>query len=122
MPKRKKKSWNQRFNIKPVSANRMYFRNKQLTKDYRLFREQVYEDVADRSKWPFEDGEHLTFVVMVGFSSKLADVDNVIKPLLDTWQLMFEFNDKYVYKVIIEKEIVKKGEEYFEVTVTNYGD
>ena len=120
MAKRKRR-WNHKFKTKPLSANKMFYRAKQLTREYREYREFIYEDIEDRKKWPFKDGESLEFSVMVGFSSKLADVDNCIKPLLDTFQYMFDFNDRFVFKVTIEKEYVKKGQEYFDVTVTDYG-
>lgn len=121
MPAKKAKTFHQKFNVKPLSANKMFYRAKQLTKEYRQFREFMYEEIPNRSKaWPFKEDDHLDFTVMVGLSSKLADVDNVIKPLLDTFQLLFEFNDKYVYKVTIEKEIVKKGSEYIDVKVKEY--
>ena len=119
MPSRKK-IFKQKFDVKPLSANKMFYRAKQLTKEYRLFREFMYEEVADRKKWPFKPEDELDFTVKVGLSSKLADVDNCIKPLLDTFQLLFEFNDKYVFKVTIEKEHVKKGSEFIDVQVKEY--
>lgn len=114
------KRWNHRFNFKPLSANKMFYRGKQLTKEYRLWREQIWEDIEDRSKWPFEPEEKLEVNVEVGFSSKLADLDNAIKPLLDTFQYMFGFNDKWIFEIHLHKEIVSKGEEFFEVTVIPY--
>lgn len=121
MPRAKKKVFHQRFNVKALSANKMFYRAKQLTKEYRQFREYMYEEIPNRTKvWPFKEDDQLTFIVHVGLSSKLADVDNCIKPLLDTFQLLFDFNDKYVYRVEIEKEIVKKGKEYIDVEVKEY--
>ena len=116
----KKKIWKHNFDFKALSANKMFYRAKQMTKEYREWREAIYEDIDDRTKWPFEELDCLDFSVKVGFSSKLADVDNAIKPLLDTFQYLFAFNDRCVYKVTIEKEIVKKGQEYFDVTVKEY--
>ena len=113
--------FNHKFCFKPLSANKMFYRAKQLTRDYREWREAIYEDIPMPRKWPFKQEQELEFTVMVGLSSKLADVDNCIKPLLDTFQYMFDFNDRMVFKVTIEKEHVKKGEEYFDVTVTKYG-
>ena len=118
----RKKQFRHRFNFKPLSANKMFYRAKQLTKEYRAWREAIYEDVDRGKKWPFGELTSLEFNVKVGFSSRLADVDNAIKPLLDTFQYLFAFNDRCVYKVTIEKEIVKKGQEYFDVIVTEYGD
>ena len=119
--RKRTKKWKHRFDSKPLSANKMFYRAKQMTREYREYREFIYEDIDNRKKWPFKPEDHLDFDVKVGFSSKLADVDNCIKPLLDTFQYMFDFNDRYVFKVTIEKEYVKKGEEYFDVTVTEYG-
>lgn len=114
------KEWHHKFNFKPLSANKMFYRGKQLTREYREYRENIYEDIPNRNKWPFHEEDPLYFEVYVGLSSKLADVDNCIKPLLDTFQYMFEFNDKYVFAVYIQKELVKRGEEYIDVTVTEY--
>ena len=116
----RKKQFKHRFNFKPLSANDMFYRAKQLKTGYREWRVAVYEDIDRGYKWPFAKEAHLTFNVMVGLSSKLADVDNCIKPLLDTFQYLFDFNDRFVFKVIIEKEYVKKGQEYFDVTVEEY--
>ena len=51
---------------------------------------------------------HLEF----GFSSKLADIDNPVKPFIDILQKKYGFNDRDLKNLIIQKEIVKKGEEY----------
>lgn len=121
MPRQSRSKWNHKFCFKPQSANRMFYRAKQLTVQYRQWREAIYEDINMERKWPFKADDKLEFNVKIGVSSKLFDVDNAIKPLLDTFQYMFDFNDRMVFKVIIEKEWVKKGEEYFDVTATKYG-
>lgn len=56
-----------------------------------------------------------------GFSSKLADIDNPVKPFLDCLQNKYCFNDRDIYKLIVEKEIVKKGEEFIEFNIKKYG-
>ena len=55
-----------------------------------------------------------------GFSSKLSDLDNPIKPFLDILQKKYGFNDSRVYKATIEKEIVKKGFEFIEFEIKHY--
>lgn len=71
----------------------------------------------DTWDWPF-GVEKVYFKVEAGLSNKAADLDNVIKPLLDTYQSMYpEFNDKYVYHITLDKMMVKKGEEYLLVHV-----
>ena len=54
----------------------------------------------------------------LGLSNKLSDLDNVIKPLLDTYQTVYpSFNDNTVNKITMTKDMVKKGQEYLDVTV-----
>lgn len=79
-------------------------------------------DNKDNWEWPFEDSQ-VSFDVKVGLSNRQADLDNIIKPCLDTYQSMYaDFNDNKVYYVQLEKFIVKKGEEYLDVTITEYSD
>jgi len=49
-----------------------------------------------------------------GLSSKNADYDNPIKPFQDILSKKFGFNDRFIYKAIIEKVDVAKGEEFIE--------
>lgn len=73
-------------------------------------------------EWPFGKDE-VIFLVVAGLSNRGADLDNVIKPLLDTFQSLFEdFNDNKVYGVYLMKDIVPKGEEYLEVTIRKLQD
>lgn len=59
--------------------------------------------------------------MVAGLSNRGADIDNVIKPLLDTYQNVFEeFNDNKVYYLEMHKDIVKKGSEYLSVTMKEY--
>ena len=56
--------------------------------------------------------EHLHIIITFGFSSKLKDIDNPIKPFLDILQKKYKFNDRDIYKLEVEKTIVAKGKEY----------
>ena len=47
-----------------------------------------------------------------GFSSKSSDIDNPLKPLIDIMEKKYGFNDKEIYKLEVEKEMVKKGETF----------
>lgn len=68
--------------------------------------------------WPFSN-EEVIVLATAGLSNRGADIDNVIKPLLDTLQCIYEdFNDNKVYGIYLIKDIVPKGEEYLDVTVT----
>lgn len=57
--------------------------------------------------------------ILVGLSSKNADIDNVLKPFIDILQKKYLFNDKNIFKLAIEKEIVKKGEEFIDFKITS---
>ena len=54
--------------------------------------------------------------IQVGFSSPLADIDNVLKPLIDVLQKRYDFNDKEIQKITIEKFVTKKGDEFIKIT------
>ena len=56
----------------------------------------------------------LHLVVDVGMSSKLSDLDNVLKPFIDCLQKKYDFNDKWIYKLTASKKDVKKSEEFIE--------
>ena len=114
------KSWKKRFDVKPVSANKMYYRAKQLTKEYREFREAVYDCFPNPPKFPFDDKEPLAIIIKCGLSSRLADLDNICKPAIDTMQLLLGFNDKRIFHMDVAKEIVKKGEEYLYIEIKGY--
>lgn len=113
-----------RFDLKPVSANKMYYKAKQKTRDYLDYQNEIRDYVTlldgDQFVWPFGT-EPVDFTISVGLSNKLADLDNVLKPLLDTYQQMYEdFNDKSVYHIDATKTLVKKGEEFLQVDIQLY--
>ena len=61
--------------------------------------------------------------MIAGVSNKRADLDNVVKPLLDTYQGTFEkFNDNKVYHITLDKHITDKGKEYLYVQVGKWID
>ena len=107
--------------VKPLSANKMFYRNKNKTTDYRHYQDEfrdcvILEENTDSPVWPFE--ENVTFDIEVGLSSKLADLDNVLKPIFDTYQSIYEgFNDKTVYEIRATKLLVARGDEYVSVEV-----
>ena len=74
-------------------------------------------------EWPFEDSDLLEFEIIAGVSNRMADLDNVVKPLLDTYQGIFEkFNDNKVYHITLDKQITSKAKEYLYVKVEKWID
>lgn len=55
--------------------------------------------------------------IKFGFSSPLADIDNPVKPILDILQKKYNINDKDIFELNLKKEIVTKGNEYFEFEI-----
>jgi Holliday junction resolvase RusA-like endonuclease len=52
--------------------------------------------------------------LVVGLSNMASDVDNVVKPFIDVLQKKYKFNDKYIFRLIVEKKLVVKGAEFIE--------
>ena len=55
--------------------------------------------------------------IQLGVSSKNADIDNPIKPLLDILQKKYGFNDRNIYELRVTKEDIKKGNEFICITL-----
>jgi len=107
------------FQIKPLSANKMFVRKGRTTyktADYKRFQEDMANMLLGET-WNFKD-KPVLFIVYAGLSNRASDLDNVIKPLLDTYQNIFEeFNDKTVQGIILQRDRVKRGGEYLWVRV-----
>jgi Holliday junction resolvase RusA-like endonuclease len=50
--------------------------------------------------------------IIVGFSNKASDLDNICKPFLDILQKKYGINDKHIEILHIEKQIVSKNNEF----------
>ena len=80
------------------------------------FQNEVRDEMMDVN-WPFGK-QQVKFKVIAGLSNRGADLDNINKPLFDTFQNVFEdFNDNKVYEIHLVKDIVRKGEEYIDVEI-----
>ena len=111
------------FKVKPLSANQMTYRNKSIKSTKYIEYQNELRDELQGVKWPFEKSDQLEFDIIAGVSNKMADLDNVVKPLLDTYQGIFEeFNDNKVYHIKLTKQITNKGDEYLYVKVERYID
>ena len=87
--------------------------------EYVAYQNEIRADLIGTA-WPFKT-DPVSFLVNAGLSNRGADIDNVIKPILDTYQGIFEeFNDNKVYYVELHKEIVKKGEEFLRIRVASH--
>ena len=97
-----------KIKIKLLSVNQAWQGRRFKTEAYKTFEKEL-SYLLPKQKIP--EGK-LKLNLWFGFSSKLADIDNPVKVILDIFQKKYSFNDRDIYKLIIEKEIVKKGQEY----------
>ena len=94
------------------------------SQEYLDYQNEIRDELIlhENMDWPFET-EQVFFSIVAGLSNRGADIDNVIKPLLDTYQSIYsDFNDNKVYGVHLVKDIVPKGEEYLSVVVGKVED
>lgn len=109
------------FKLKPLSANQMTYRNKAIKQIKYVNYQNELRDELKGVEWPFEPAQLLEFEIIAGVSNKAADLDNIVKPLLDTYQNIFEeFNDNKVYHIKLYKQLTNKGDEYLYVRVERY--
>lgn len=103
-----------KVNIKPLSNNDMYGGRKVKSYKYRNFEREMLSLLPDDYEIP--EGK-LSLLLVVGFSSKLSDLDNAFKPFIDCLQLKYGFNDKRIYYIEAYKEDVKRGKEFIEFEI-----
>lgn len=59
----------------------------------------------------------LSLSLRFGLSSKNADIDNPIKSFVDCLQVKYNFNDRQIYQLTVEKVDVPKGKEFIEFDI-----
>lgn len=99
--------------IKPLSVNEAFRGRRFKTKKYIEFQQEM---LLKLPKIDIPKGK-LEIRYKIGFSSKGSDLDNALKQLNDCLQKKYKFNDNLIYKIIAEKEIVKKGQEFIEFKI-----
>jgi len=102
-----------KLDIKPLSVNQAWKGRRYKTDLYKSYERNV-SLLLPKVDFP-EGSVHLSLVF--GFSNKGSDIDNPLKPFLDILQKVYGFNDKDIYKLSVEKKVVKKGKEFIEFEV-----
>ena len=101
------------INIKPLSVNIAWQGKRYKTEAYKKYEQEVFYILKKKNIPKGKLKVYLEF----GLSSKNADIDNPVKPLLDILQKKYQFNDKKIYELNIKKVDVKKGEEYIKFEI-----
>lgn len=104
------------INMKPLSVNKAFQGRRFKTPEYLAY-EQAVMYLLPNLDIPLYS---LTVVIDFGVSNKASDIDNGIKPFLDILQKRYNFDDKRIYRLLVEKTIVKKGDEYIRFTIQDY--
>jgi hypothetical protein len=104
-----------KLNIKPLSVNEAYQGRRFKTNKHHAFVKHclLLLPKIDIPEPPYR------LIVKIGVSAQF-DVDNSLKPFIDVLQKKYGINDRYIHRIEIEKEVVKKGYEYIYFDLTGF--
>ena len=102
--------------IKPLSINQAWRGRRFKTKEYTQYEHDLFY-LLPKLKVPHGK---LQLKLQFGFSSRMSDIDNGIKSFIDVLQKKYLFNDKFIYKIHVEKFDVEKGEEFIAFDIQTY--
>ena len=105
-----------RVDIKPLSQNKAWIGKLRKTTEHRKYINDLFMLLP---KFDAPMGK-LEVVITWGFSSVASDIDNPTKTFLDVLQLKYGFNDKNIYKLVLNKECVKRGKEFIEFEIKDF--
>jgi Holliday junction resolvase RusA-like endonuclease len=105
-----------RINIKPLSTNSAWMGRRFKTQKYIKYEKDLLFLLP---KINIPEGK-LQIDFIVGYSSVRSDIDNFCKQTIDCMQKKYGFNDSRIYRLVIEKQIVKKGEEFIDFEIKKY--
>lgn len=97
-----------KINIKPLSVNCAWMGRRYKTPIYKQYEHDV---LLLLPKIKIVEPPYRINLI-VGFSNKASDIDNILKPFLDILQKKYGINDKHIEVLHIEKQIVKKNNEF----------
>ena len=103
--------------IKALSVNKCWQGKRFKTIDYTAYEFNLTKMLPNEFVAPLGK---LELNIKVGFSSPLADIDNMLKPFIDILQKKYKFDDKHIFKLVVEKELVSKHREYIDWKLTEY--
>ena len=98
----------QKLNIKPLSVNEAWQGRRFKTDKYKRYESDM---LLLLPKLKIIEPPYRVNII-VGFSNKASDLDNICKPFLDILQKKYGINDKHIEILHIEKQIVSKNNEF----------
>jgi Holliday junction resolvase RusA-like endonuclease len=110
-----------RINIKALSVNNAWKGKRFKTREYDVWRAQSLYRLPSDLKLKFDLLEsEIELCITFGVSNKSSDLDNLLKPFIDSLQEKYKFNDKKIKRIVCEKEYVAKGNEYIDFELKKY--
>lgn len=103
------KRYTTNIKIKPMTVNQAWQGRKYKTPKYKAWCESISWMLPQTMEVP---KGRMMLCVTFGVSSKLSDMDNLLKPFIDALQDKYGFNDRQIYAGIVQKEDVPKGQEF----------
>ena len=102
-----------RLDIKPLSVNEAYRGRRFKTKQYTEYKKAILMMLPNVE---IPEG-NLELSITWGFSSHGSDIDNPCKPFIDCLQAKYGFNDNRISVLHLEREQVKKGDEFISFSI-----
>ncbi len=102
---------------KPLSTNQCWKGRRFKTQEYTAYEKTLFFLLPRNVEIP--EGP-LTLEIEVGYSNRNSDTGNVEKPFTDILQKRYGFNDNRIFRIVMEKRIVPKGEEYIAWEILPY--
>lgn len=103
------------INIKPLSVNQVWQGRRFKTDAYKSYETEMLYKLPNINLPPPPYSIYFEF----GFSNKLSDIDNPVKPLTDILQKRYGFNDRDIYEMRLVKKIVTNGNDYIKFEITH---
>lgn len=104
------------INIKPLSVNEAWQGRRFKTPKYKAYEEEFLYKLPPKL---INKNKPLCLEIVVGFSNRASDLSNIIKPLEDILCKKYGIDDRWNYKIIMTKKIVKKGLEYLTIDIND---
>lgn len=89
-----------KLNIKPLSVNKAFQGRRFKTSEYKRFEKKILLLLPKIKK---DLKGSLKITLEYGFSSKLSDIDNPCKLVLDCLVKKYDFDDRQIYELIQKK-------------------
>jgi hypothetical protein len=106
-----------KIQIKPLTVNKAWRGGRRFkTAEYLQYEDELSMLLP---KMDIPEGK-LQVEYVFGLSNKASDYDNCIKQFQDIISKKYDFNDNKIYRAVISKEDVKKGEEFIEFYIGEY--